>query len=123
MADKGGGSVVNITSISSRVPIPGMSLYAASKAAVEAFSRCIAAEFAPKVRVNCVSAGPIMTEAAIQMAENDTEGVTDTVTQGIPLERRGTPEEIAEAAHFLATARAGWTTGEVLQVNGGGLMA
>lgn len=123
MAARGGGAVVNISSIGARIALPGMSLYAASKAALEAFSRSIAAEFAPNVRINCVSPGPIATEAAIQMAENDETGATDTVTQGIPLQRRGTPEEVAEAVHFLLTARGGWTTGEVLQVNGGGLMA
>lgn len=122
MAAKGAGAVVNVTSIAARIPIPGMALYTASKAAVEAFSRSIAAEFAPKVRVNCVSPGPILTEVALEMVKNDASGVTDTVTQGIPLQRRGTPEEVAEAVFFLATPSGGWTTGEVLQVNGGGYM-
>lgn len=122
MANKGAGTVVNISSIGARVPIPGMALYAASKAALEAFSRSIAAEFAPTVRINCVSPGPILTEAAVAMSEGEDQAVTDTVTQGIPMQRRGTPEEVAEAVCFLASDRAGWTTGEVLQVNGGGYM-
>lgn len=123
MAQRTGASVINISSVGARVPLPGMSLYAASKAAVEAFSRSIAAEFAPHVRVNCISPGPILTESAMDMVAGDSTGATDTVTQGIPLQRYGKPEEVAEAAYFLATQASGWTTGEVLQVNGGGLMA
>lgn len=122
MAARGGGSVVNVTSIAARVPIPGMALYTASKAAVEAFSRSIAAEFAPRVRVNCVSPGPMLTEETVRMMSADSEGVTDTVTKGIPMQRLGSPAEVAEAVHFLATQRSSWTTGEVLQVNGGGYM-
>jgi len=122
MCERGGGRVVNITSIAARMPTPGLALYAASKGAVEAFSRAIAAEVAPTVRVNCVSPGPTLTETAIAMIESDTTGAVDAVSQGIPLQRRGNPEEVAEAVCYLASARSGWTTGEVMQVNGGVLM-
>lgn len=123
MAERGKGSIVNISSIAARTPTPGLSLYAASKGAVEAFSRAIAAELAPTVRVNCVSPGPLLTESAIAMIEADTTGAVDEVSKGIPLQRRGKPEEVAEAVLYLASARGGWTTGEVIQVNGGGVMA
>ncbi|MEE4451016.1 SDR family NAD(P)-dependent oxidoreductase [Novosphingobium resinovorum] len=123
MAQRGKGSIVNISSIAARTPTPGLSLYAASKGAVEAFSRAIAAELAPAVRVNCVSPGPLLTETAIAMTESDTTGAVDEVDRGIPLQRRGTPEEVTEAVLFLASSRASWTTGEVIQVNGGGVMA
>lgn len=123
MVERGAGRVVNVTSIAARVPTPGLALYAASKGAVEAFSRAIAAEVAPGVRVNCVSPGPTLTETAIAMIASDTTGAVDEVSRGIPLQRRGKPEEVAEAVLYLASARSGWTTGEVIQVNGGGLMA
>lgn len=123
MVKRGKGRVVNISSIAARAPTPGLSLYAASKGALEAFSRAIAAEVAPTVRVNCVSPGPTLTETAVAMIESDTTGAVDEVSKGIPLQRRGNPEEIAEAVLYMASARSGWTTGEVIQVNGGGLMA
>lgn len=123
MAARGKGAVVNISSIAARVPTPSLSIYAASKGAVEAFSRALAAEVAPVVRVNCVSPGPILTEVAMEMAASDTTGAVNKVESGIPLARRGTPEEVAEAVLFLASSRGSWTTGQVLQVNGGGLMA
>ncbi len=117
------GSVVNISSIAGRGPTPSLSIYAASKGAVEAFSRALAAEVAPSLRVNCVAPGPLLTELALEMAANDTTGAVSAVESGIPLGRRGTPEEVAEAVLFLASSRGSWITGQVLQVNGGGLMA
>ncbi len=123
MVERGKGAVVNISSIAARVPTPSLSVYAASKGAVEAFSRALAAEVAPKVRVNCVSPGPIVTEVAMGMAASDTTGAVSAVEEGIPLQRRGLPEEVGEAVLFLASTRGAWTTGQVLQVNGGGLMA
>lgn len=117
------GAIVNTSSIAARVATPGLSVYAASKAGVEAFTRAIAAEAAPSVRVNAVSAGPIATEAALELSRKDETGAVDAVTRSIPLQRRGYPEEVAEAILFLASHRASWITGEVVQVNGGGLMA
>jgi NAD(P)-dependent dehydrogenase (short-subunit alcohol dehydrogenase family) len=123
MMKQGSGAVVNMSSIAARLPVPGLAVYCASKAAVEAFTRAIAAESAPKVRVNAVSAGPTATETAHALTSSDNTGAVDAVTNSIPLRRRATSEEIAEAVLFLASARSSFITGEVLQVNGGGLMA
>lgn len=123
MLAAGSGSVVNITSVAARTPTPGLSAYAASKAAVEAFSRSIAAEVAPKVRVNCVSPGPTRTESVIEMERTDKTGAVAAVTKAIPLARYGESEEIAETVVFLASERAAFTTGQTYQVNGGMFMA
>ena len=123
MMKNGGGAIVNMSSIAARVPVPGLSVYCASKAGIEAFTRSIALESAPLVRVNAVSAGPVATDTAHALTESDSTGAVDAVTSSIPMRRRATAEEIAEAFLFLASPRASFITGEVLQVNGGGLMA
>jgi NAD(P)-dependent dehydrogenase (short-subunit alcohol dehydrogenase family) len=123
MMKNGSGSIVNMSSIAARVPVPGLAVYCASKAAIEAFTRAIAAEGAPSVRVNAVSAGPAATETAEALTAVDRTGAVDAVTSSIPLRRRGRTEEISEGVVFLASSRASFITGEVLQVNGGGLMA
>jgi NAD(P)-dependent dehydrogenase (short-subunit alcohol dehydrogenase family) len=123
MLRQGSGAIVNMSSMAARFPTPGLSVYSASKAGIEAFTRAIAAEAAPNVRVNTVSAGPTLTEAVAALVASDTTGAVAAVTRSLPLSRMGTPEEIAEAVLFLASARASFVTGQTLHVNGGGLMA
>ncbi len=124
MARRGGGCVVNVTSLAARAPVPGMSVYAASKAAVEAFSRSIAVEYARNVRINCLAPGPTWTETVEQLAASDTTGAVEQVVGMIPMGRYGEAAEIADAALYLATGKgAAFMTGQSLQVNGGALMA
>ena len=123
MLDQGGGSIVNMSSTAARFPTPGLSVYSASKAGIEAFTRAIAAEGAPVVRVNAVSAGPTLTEAVAALMASDTTGAVAAVTQALPLNRLARPEEIAEGVLFLASSRASFITGQTLHVNGGGFMA
>lgn len=117
------GAIVNVSSTAARLPTPGLSVYSASKAGIEAFSRAIAAEAAPHVRVNVVSAGPTLTETVEALMASDDTGAVDTVTKAIPLGRLGQTREIAEALLFLASDRASFITGQVLHANGGGIMA
>ena len=118
-----GGAIVNMSSTAARFPTPGLAAYSASKAGIEAFTRALAAEAAPAVRVNAVSAGPTMTEAVRELMETDTTGAVKAVTANLPLGRMAEPEEIAEAALFLASRRASIITGQVLHANSGGHMA
>ncbi len=123
MRRQGRGAIVNTSSTAARFPTPGLSVYGASKAGIEALTRAIAQEAAPIVRVNAVSAGPTLTEAVASLMAQDTTGAVEAVTKALPLGRLGRPEEIAEAVLFLASSRASFVTGQVLHANGGGLMA
>jgi NAD(P)-dependent dehydrogenase (short-subunit alcohol dehydrogenase family) len=123
MRKQGGGAIVNISSMAARFPTPGLSVYGASKAGVEAFSRSIAVEAAPEVRVNVVAAGPTATETVRALIEADTTGATAAVTKSLPLGRLAEPREIAEVVLFLASQRASCMTGQVVHANCGGLMA
>lgn len=124
MAARGSGCVVNVTSLAARAPVPGMAVYAASKAAVEAFTRSVAGEVAGKVRLNCLAPGPTWTETVESLMANDTTGAAQQVVASIPMGRFGEVEEMADAALFLAVGKgAAFMTGQTLQVNGGALMA
>lgn len=117
------GCIVNMSSTAARLPTPGLSVYGATKAGIESLSRALAAEEAPAVRVNVVSAGPTRTETVDALMKVDETGAVDTVTRAIPLQRLGETGEIAEAVAFLASDRASFITGQVLHANGGGIMA
>jgi NAD(P)-dependent dehydrogenase (short-subunit alcohol dehydrogenase family) len=117
------GAVVNMSSTAARFPTPGLAAYSASKAGIEAFTRAFAAEAAPDVRVNALSAGPTLTESVRQLMESDTTGAVAAVTANLPLGRLASPEEIAEAFLFLASRRSAVITGQVLHANCGGHMA
>jgi NAD(P)-dependent dehydrogenase (short-subunit alcohol dehydrogenase family) len=118
-----GGCVVNMSSTAARFPTPGLAAYSAAKAGIEAFTRALAAEAAPAVRINAISAGPTLTDAVRELMASDTTGAVKAVTANLPLGRMAEPEEIAEAALFLASRRASIITGQVLHANSGGHMA
>ncbi|WP_084455528.1 SDR family NAD(P)-dependent oxidoreductase [Novosphingobium rosa] len=118
-----GGVIVNMSSTAARFPTPGLAAYSAAKAGVEAFTRSLAAELAPAVRVNAVAAGPTWTETVRDLMEQDSTGAVQAVTASLPLGRLAEAEEIAEAVLFLASSRAAVVTGQILYANCGGHMA
>ncbi len=118
-----GGAIVNMSSTAARFPTPGLAAYSASKAGVEALTRALAAELAPKVRVNAVSAGPTLTEAVVDLMASDTTGAVAAVTAQLPLGRLAEPAEMAQVFLFLASRRAAIITGQVIHANCGGHMA
>lgn len=99
---------------------PGLpnQFYAISKGAIMSLSRCLAAEFAPRVRVNCIAPGRIENEWSQGLSE---ESRLNAVA-GIPLKRWGTPEDILGVALFLASPAASFITGQTIVVNGGEIM-
>jgi 3-oxoacyl-[acyl-carrier protein] reductase len=116
-----GGSVVNISSVVSTYSPPNSSVYSGTKAAVDAITRSLAKELAPrKIRVNSINPGMVETEgtasAGITGAESRSREQTIEQT---PLGRIGQPQDIAPAAVYLASSDSAWVTGETLYISGG----
>jgi NAD(P)-dependent dehydrogenase (short-subunit alcohol dehydrogenase family) len=112
------GAIVNLSSTMGSRGNANNAIYAASKHAIEGLSRSAALEAARcGVRVNAVAPGPIATEMLDRIAGG--AGKVGAVAAGIPAGRIGTPEEVADAVVFLASARSRYITGHVLAVNGG----
>jgi 3-oxoacyl-[acyl-carrier protein] reductase len=115
----GGGSIVNISSVVSTLAPPNISVYSATKAAVDAVTRSLAKELGPRnIRVNSINPGMVETEGvhAAGIAESDMRKQTEAAT---PLGRIGQPQDIAPAVVFLASPEASWITGETLYISGG----
>ncbi|MEV6930660.1 SDR family oxidoreductase [Dactylosporangium sp. NPDC051485] len=113
-----GGLIVNIGSVSALRPAPGTAAYAAAKGGLEVLTRALALEWAPKVRVNTVTAGAVRTED--NAAHYGGEDALAAVAATVPLGRMATPEDIAAAVLLLASPLAGYVTGSSLVVDGGG---
>ncbi len=120
IGDKG-GSIINISSIVSKTPPAGASVYSATKGAVDVITRSLAQELGPrKIRVNTLAPGATDTEGVRTMlSQNHNTDFQDYVVSRTPLGRMGTSEDIASAALFLASEDSGWITGEELLVGGG----
>ncbi|MEV7629769.1 SDR family oxidoreductase [Actinoplanes sp. NPDC089786] len=117
MAARGGGAVVNISSIAGTRHMPHMSTYGAQKAAIDSYTRSWAAEWgSDNVRVNGIAPGNVS-------SDNVTEFIGaerfQTMAESNPLGRLGTPEEIAEVIVFVASDRASFLTGQTILVDGG----
>ena len=114
----GGGSIVNLSSITARSFPVGTSTYPLSKAAVEQMTRGLAVELGPRgIRVNAVAPGTTPTEGS-----HEHYGDVDLLRRRaavLPLQRLGSPDDIAAAVSFLCSPDAGWITGQVLAVDGG----
>jgi 3-oxoacyl-[acyl-carrier protein] reductase len=114
-----GGSVINIGSVVTRLGMPGSTVYTATKAAVDAVTLVHSKELGPrKIRVNSINPGGVETEGTHTMGMIGSEMEKQMVAQ-TPLGRLGQPGDIATIAVFLASADAGWLTGETLLASGG----
>ncbi|MBS3088929.1 SDR family oxidoreductase [Candidatus Pacearchaeota archaeon] len=115
---KKGGKIVNITSIAgSRIGFSGLTHYCAAKSGIVGFTRAAALELAPKkINVNAIAPGLIITPGVTSGL--DKKGIESTVGM-VPLKRAGQPEDIADAAVFLASSGADYITGETIAVDGG----
>src|SRR5207237_2045319 len=112
-----GGSIVNIASVSGLRPSPRTAAYGAAKAGLLNLTQTLAVEWAPKVRVNAVTAGLIRTEQA-HLHYGDEEGIA-RVGATVPLGRMGLPADVARACLFLASPLAAYVSGGHLLVHGG----
>ncbi len=113
-----GGAIVNIASVSGTRPSPGTAAYGAAKAGLLNLTQSLAVEWAPKVRVNAVTAGLVRT--ADSLAHYGGEEGLAAVGATVPLGRMGEPEDVADACLFLASPLARYVTGASLLVHGGG---
>ena len=110
------GAIVNISSVSSKMALPGQSVYAATKGAINSMTATLAAELAPYgIRVNAVAPGFIATDMVAKLPE---EKKAEYLEQ-IPLGRFGTVEEVASLVAFLASADASYIPGQVIVLDGG----
>ncbi|MFE5140649.1 SDR family NAD(P)-dependent oxidoreductase [Streptomyces fagopyri] len=117
MVARGSGSIINVSTMAARIGMAGLSVYSATKAALESLTRTWAAEFSPAgVRVNTVAPGPTRTDMVMDtMGEDGAQQVAKTTLLG----RLATPREIAEVIHFLATERAAYLTGATIAADAG----
>jgi 3-oxoacyl-[acyl-carrier protein] reductase len=116
--DGAGGSVINLSTISSANPSPNTLVYSASKSAIDAITRELALELAGKgIRVNAIAPG--MTETEGFTAAGLSAESAKALGFSMPMGRLGQPEDIARVALFLASDKSGWVTGERISVSGG----
>jgi NAD(P)-dependent dehydrogenase (short-subunit alcohol dehydrogenase family) len=113
MAAGVGGVIINVSSSGALVPLPGVVPYSGAKAALNAMTVSLAAEYGPKVRVNTLSAGPFLTDIAKAWSPEARE------TAANALRRPGRPEEVVTTALYLASPASSFTTGAIVRVDGG----
>lgn len=119
MIQKGGGAIINISSVAGKAALPHRVMYSSVEAAKNMFTQALACEWASQnVRVNCIAPGTILTPL---VKENFEKGLLDgeRVLERTPLKRFGQPEEIASVAAFLASKEASYITGQTIYVDGG----
>ena len=110
------GSIINVSSIASRCPSPNEVVYGAAKAAINNLTMGLARTFGPHVRVNCIVPGPFLTDISKAW---DMEQFTKRAKVGYSLERGGEPHEIVGAALYFASDASSYTTGALLDIDGG----
>ena|GEM_PF-2358226 len=115
MIEQKSGCVINISTRESQVPAMGLSAYAASKAGVNSLTLTLAWELDPSVRVNAVLPGAVVTETNAPIFEP----IKDQLAELSPLNRLGTPEDIALAALYLASPASGWVISRLSPIDGG----
>ncbi len=113
MYDGAGGVIINVSSSGALMPLPNVIPYGSAKAALNAMTRSLAAEYGPRVRVNTLSPGPFLTDISKAWPEEQREKASNA------LGRNGRPEEIVTAALFLASPASSYTNGAIVRVDGG----
>lgn len=117
MLDTGGGNIINISSTMGRLAGRGFAAYSTAKAALAHYTRLTALDLCPRIRVNAIAPGSILTSALDIVASND--ALREPMEKATPLRRLGEPADIAAAAVYLASPAAGFLTGKMIEVDGG----
>jgi 3-oxoacyl-[acyl-carrier protein] reductase len=121
MKARGSGCIITMSSAAARRPHPGSPIaYAAAKAGIELLTKDVAAQAGPfGIRANCIAPETILTEVNQDLIPLATQ---EALREAHPLRRLGTPEDVARAAAFLASADSGWISGIVVDVAGGAVL-
>ncbi|MCP4522273.1 MAG: SDR family oxidoreductase [Cytophagales bacterium] len=117
-----GASIINLSSVNAYTGMPNTAVYAASKAALNSYTRTAATELAPrKIRVNAVNPGPVSTPifGKTGMEEEQLNGFAQAMQERVPLKRFGQPEDVAKLVAFLASDDASFITGSEYNIDGG----
>ncbi len=113
-----GGSIINISSVSGIRPSPGTAAYGAAKAGLVSLTQTLAVEWAPRVRVNAITAGMIRTELA-QLHYGDEASIA-RISATVPLGRLGEPRDVGDVCLFLASSLSSYISGSNILMHGGG---
>jgi 7-alpha-hydroxysteroid dehydrogenase len=114
----GYGSIINIGSNAGAKLLRGSLVHGTTKAAINHMTRLMAADLAPRIRVNGVAPGAIETESLKRWLDNLSPEARHMMVERTPMRRNGTPDDIAFAVHYLASPASAWVTGKVLEVDG-----
>jgi NAD(P)-dependent dehydrogenase (short-subunit alcohol dehydrogenase family) len=110
-------TITLFSTVAVQLGMPFHSMVAASKGAIEGLTRALAAEFAPKIRVNCIA--PSLTDTPLASALLNSDQKREASNQRHPMKRVGTSSDIACLADFLLSDKASWITGQIMHVDGG----
>lgn len=116
LLERGGGSVINISSTMGWQADRGYAAYGTAKGALSHLTRLLAADLAPKIRVNAIAPGAIVTDALGMVLDDNLEKL---MVEGTPMRRLGQPEDIALGVVYLASPASDYMTGRMLQIDGG----
>ena len=117
MLERGGGTQINVVSLNNHAPLPWVMPYAASKAALGHMTRSLAMEWGPKIRVNAIAPGFILTDLTRKLWSHPVMQAWGH--KNTPVARLGTPQDMVGTAIFLASQASSFMTGQVLFVDGG----
>jgi 7-alpha-hydroxysteroid dehydrogenase len=118
LLERGGGVILNISSVAGHKAVRGSLTHSTTKAAVSQLTRVMAAELAPRIRVNAILPGAIETASLAAYLDRMDPSVRETMAERTAMRRNGQPEDIASAALYLCAPSASWVTGQLVAVDG-----